>query len=331
MAIIPGLGPKGNLPKSMVNPTKAADRALRFRFYRGAFKYAFLPEFAPRIKRMGKNLGHFAHLLALVFRSVRLLPANHPMLSPANIGKFGFVDVITAAANNLVVDKKHADQILIFGAILLAVIMIIIQMGIIAFFAALGPTTAHAQDGMFTTPDKDNDVVLTFLQQTIGLDGFFNGSKQIGFSIASGIREMLRFYSTGLMIIATIIVVYYVITVVAEAARDGTPFGRRFNSIWAPIRLVIALGMLVPLGNGLNAAQYTALSVARAGSGFATQAWIRFVDAVAKPDNVTTPILPLGLTTVGKQIFMMQVCAAAYNIQQTGDAPQVGFVVHKPL
>lgn len=316
MAILPGLGPKGNLPRSMPDPTGAADRALRMRFYRGAFKYTFMPEIMPRVRRMGRMFGHFAHMLALIFRSARLLPAGHPMLSPSNIGAFGFTDVISAAANNLVFSRKNLDQILIFFAIIMAVVMIFIQIGIIAFYAAFSADTAQAQ-GMFTTADPNNDVVLTFLQQTIDLPGFFNSASPIGFSISAGIREMLKFYSTGLMIIATVIVVYYVIVVVGESAQSGTPFGRRFNGLWAPVRLVLALGLLVPLGNGLNAAQYTALAVAKAGSSFATQAWVKFTSKITSPENVVGLVMPGGLSALGKHIFMMEVCREAWNLMNT--------------
>ncbi|NBX67192.1 MAG: hypothetical protein EBQ96_09375 [Proteobacteria bacterium] len=332
MAILPGMGPRNNLPGSSPTPaTRAADRTVKFRM-RGALKYAFFPEIAPRLKRLGRSFGHFAYMLAMVFRSVRLLPANHPMLISANIGRFGIVDVISAAANNLVVSKKNTDQILIFGAIVLAIIMIVIQIAMIGFYAVMTPNVAQAaDDGMFRLSNSaaESDVVMTFLQQTIGLDGFFNGANPIGISIAANLRAMLGFYSTGLMLIATCIVVYYVITVVGESAQSGTPFGRRFNGLWAPVRLVLALGLLVPLGNGLNASQYIALSVAKAGSSFASQAWGKFTSVSLSKDSMMVAPSPKGFTGTAKKIFMHEVCAAAYNLQNVGKR-QVGVKTYVP-
>jgi conjugal transfer/type IV secretion protein DotA/TraY len=293
---------------------------------RGAIRYAFLPGIIPRVRRLGQSFGHFAYVLALIFRSARLLPAGHPMLNATNIGRFGFLDVVSAAANNLVVSRKNIDQIMIFGAIVLAVIMIFLQVIVIGFYAVLAPGVANAQDGMFTSPNPDQDVVLSFLQEVIGLDGFFNGSAPVGFSIASALHAMLGFYSTAMMIIATIIVVYYVITVVGESAQTGKPFGNRFNGLWAPIRLVLALGLLVPLGNNLNASQYIVLTVAKMGSGMATQAWNTFGEAFDKSSkiNFIAPVEASGFTTVGKYIFLYEVCAAAYNLQQTeNDMPKI--------
>lgn len=331
MALLPGFKPAarwaangGRDPKLQ----RPGDRVARLRFGR-VLKYAFLPDIFSRVRRLGGVLGHFAYLLALIFRSARLLPADHPMLSALNIGRFGLIDVVSEAANNLVVSRKNIDQIMIFGAIVMGVVMVILQMVVIVFYALLSPQMAHASSspdssgGMFSSPDPDNDVVLTFLQQTIGLDGFFNNSPAVGFSIGEALHQMLGFYSTALMIIATIIVIYYVITVVGESAQTGQPFGRRFNGLWAPVRLVLALGLLVPLGNGLNAAQYTALTVAKMGSGLATQAWNTFGTELLSANsakNLIAPVMADGFSDIVNTIFLYQVCAESYNAQQASGA-----------
>ena len=291
---------------------------------RGVFRYAFAPELLPRVKNLGKSWAPIAYGMALILRSARLLPRNHPYLNPVNVGRYGVISVLSTAANNLVVSRNNVDQLLIFVAVVLAILMIGIQAVVIALCVVFSPDAAHASStsGMFSSPNPDADVVLTFLQQTIGLDGFFNDSKPIGFSVANALHQMLGFYSTALLIIATCIVVYYVITIVGESAQTGTPFGRRFNGLWAPVRLVLALGLLVPLGNGLNAAQYTVLTVAKSGSGFATQAWNKFSDALVSPNVTIPPVAPMGFTETAKAIFLYEVCAAAYNLQNPG-APGV--------
>lgn len=90
------------------------------------------------------------------------------------------------------------------------------------------------------------------------------------------LHSMMQFYSIGLLIIAMLIFLYFIIAVVAETAQEGTPFGRRFNKVWAPLRMVIALGLLIPMANGLNAAQYIVLYSAKFGSNFATNGWTLF-------------------------------------------------------
>ena len=108
---------------------------------------------------------------------------------------------------------------------------------------------------------------------------------------------MLEFYSMGLLVVACFIILYFVIVIVAETAQTGTPFGKRFNTVWAPLRLVMALGLLIPITSGLNSAQYITLYMAKLGSNFASNGWIYYnagigswgaaqaVNLVAKPQT----------------------------------------------
>ena len=88
------------------------------------------------------------------------------------------------------------------------------------------------------------------------------------------LHALYEFYSIGLLVIAMFIVLYFVVVIVAETAQTGVPFGKRFNTVWAPLRLVIAIGLLVPIGYGLNSAQYIVLYAAKYGSNFATNGWL---------------------------------------------------------
>lgn len=286
---------------------------------RSAIRYAFMPGILPRIRRLGGIFANFAYVLALIYRSARLLPQGHPMLDPANIGRYGISEVVATAANSLVVKRENTDQILIFGAVIVALIMVVIQIALIILYSFISPASAApaASSNMFTTATPNEDAVYIFLQQTIGLTNFFNTANPIGFSsgVSTAFHHMLSFYSTAMMIIAVIIVVYYVITVVGESAQTGTPFGKRFNGLWAPVRLVLALGLLVPLGSGLNAAQYLTLQTAKLGSSLASNAWGEFSKSLKDSKNFKIPTNPIGITPIAKQIFMIEVCIATNNQQ----------------
>ena len=90
------------------------------------------------------------------------------------------------------------------------------------------------------------------------------------------LHQMLEVYSIGILYVAVLIFAYFVAAVVAETAQSGTPFGRRFNHVWAPLRIIAAVGMLVPLTNGLNSGQYILLWAAKWGSAFASNGWVLF-------------------------------------------------------
>lgn len=312
------LGSKKDNAKKAEEKSKAAKPMT---VKRRVLRHIFLPEIFPRIARLGAHFGHFALILALVFRAVRLLPYNHPYLNSVNAGRFGVRDVVGAAASNVVLRRENFDQIAVFGAVLMSLVLLVIQAVVICAYAVI--EQAHATS-FFETPNPAQDVVFIFLEQVFGATpGIFNaGTSVLGTPVHTGLYSMLSFYSMAMMVLAVFIVVYYIVTVVGEAAISGTPFGRRFNSLWAPIRLVFALGLLVPIAGGLNSAQYITLYVAKLGSGMATQAWTVFSAEVSKPMNVFVKADPPVVRDLVKGIYLTEVCA------QTKDKIAGSKVIH---
>ncbi len=249
-------------------------------------KFIALPGVYPRLKELfGSGFGYFAFLMAQIYGIVRLLPASHPYLNPANIGHFGLRNVIAEAANNLVVSQKNIDQLIIFAALLAALVLLFLQFVflIYGFFV----TPADAQTALFVTPNPDTDIVFMMMDRVFGIPGFFceagvcsSIGAEIPYPMHQSLHAVLSFYSYGLLSIGLLIFLYFVIIVVGETAVTGTPFGQRFENIWVPVRLVIAIGLLIPINNGLNSAQYIVLFAAKSGSGLATNGWLRFNDAV---------------------------------------------------
>lgn len=103
------------------------------------------------------------------------------------------------------------------------------------------------------------------------------------------LRGMLQFYSVGLLVIGVFIFLYFAFAIAAETAQTGTAFGRRFNHIWAPLRIVIAMGLLVPITYGLNPAQWILMYAAKWGSSFATNGWIIYNNAITAEETLLGP------------------------------------------
>lgn len=291
------------------------------------WRYATRPDILPRIRSLGLHFGHFAYLIALVLNSARLIPQSHPALNPSHIGVFGVRQVLAVAANHITWSWKNTDQIAIFCAVVAGLIMVFVQAVLLAVFAFFGEAQASGSTGMFETPavNVPTDAALVMLEQIFGpnLDFFGTASEPTGSPVYLGLQAVLGFYSTATMVIAVIIVMYYVMTVVAEAAKTGTPFGKRFDSLWAPIRLVIALGMLVPLASGLNSAQYATLWIAKIGSGLGTQVWSTFVGEFTATSNIVSRPENKSTIELVRRIFLNEVCAAAYNQYNEGTGTQI--------
>lgn len=103
-----------------------------------------------------------------------------------------------------------------------------------------------------------------------------NDPGQFPWPFHHALHGIFQFYSVGLLAVAVFLIIYFSIVVVVETAQTGTPFGKRFDTVWAPLRLVTAAGLLIPLSYGLNSGQYIVLYAAQLGANFATNGWIGF-------------------------------------------------------
>lgn len=269
--------------------------------------YTVMPRIVPRVREIfTSGFGYVAFLMANIYHMVRLLPPAHAYLNPANIGKFGIRHVIAEAANHLVLKKENLDQVVVFAALLAGAVLLILQ-----FVLLLGSLFVHQANafGLFETAFPERDIAFMMLDHVFGVPGLFNSCVATGGICTPGgpnmppfpypfhfaLHELFRFYSIGLLFVGILIFLYFVVVVVIETAVSGSPFGQRFANIWVPIRLVVALALLVPVNFGLNSAQYITLYAAKLGSGFATNRWLDYNAAVASdPDGSALGPNPLG-------------------------------------
>lgn len=265
-------------------------------------QYVFLPGIIPRAKELGsEGFGFLAFLFASVFAAVRILPPGHPFLSDANIGKYTIRQVLGAAANNIEFNRKNIDQIVVFGAVITALILMVLQFVLLLLtllsgnaFAGAGPVTWTS---IFLTQYPEVDVAFLMLDYVFGIPGPGGGSTSFFGSNAllatngptpfqQGMHALFNFYNLALLLVGVLIFLYYVVVVVVETAQTGVPFGSRFAKLYAPFRLVIAIGLLVPLNYGFNGAQYITLYAAKLGSSMATNGWILFNSNLMNPLGV---------------------------------------------
>lgn len=276
-----------------------------------ALKYIVLPGVMPRISRLfGSGFGMLAFLIASIYGMARLLPKGHPYLNPQNIGRFGIRHAVAEAANNLVISRRNIDQIILFGAVLLGVFLLFAQFFFLFYLMFMGSAEAGGPGtiasislgSIFTTGAPMHDIALKMLDRVFGIPGMFGScvdttihgisackdaldntveSPNFPWPMHKALHSLFEFYSFAMLLVGVLIFLYFVVVVTLETAVSGTPFGQRFQNIWVPIRLVVALGLLVPVHYGYNSGQYLALYAAKMGSGLATNGWLRFNDVIS--------------------------------------------------
>tara|TARA_Y100000590_G_scaffold364315_2_gene422631 strand:+ start:10383 stop:13415 length:3033 start_codon:yes stop_codon:yes gene_type:complete len=275
-------------------------------------KYATMPGVIPRMKRLFINsFGMIAYLLANIYGMVRLLPRDHVYLRTSNIGRYGIRHVIAEAASHLEFKRQYWDRIVIFVVLLSGIVMLCAQLVLLAAAVIFDPVWAQTVPltQIFSTPDPVSgtatsiDVAFLLLDRVFGIPGFFCTVGDVCTDILSdgrwpfhvALHGMFRFYSMGLLSVAILIFLYFIVVVVGETVTSGTPFGERFQNVWVPLRLVVALLLLTPVTYGINTGQYIALWSAKAGSSFATNGWHIFNRTLA--DKLGDGANPMGETT----------------------------------
>lgn len=244
-------------------------------------KYSFMPAIAPRLKGFfGSTFSNLAYLIALVFNCVGLIPHTHPYLNISNKGKFGIFGVITETAKHLEWRFNKIDQIIIFFAILLGLFLLASQFLILIAMAFTGEAFASGPfANMFSisAAQTNTDIAYRLLDMVFGAPDIFGNHREgIVSGFHSGLQSMYTLYSHAILVVASIILFYLVVTIIAETAQTGTPFGKRFNGLWAPIRIVAGIGLLIPIAAGMNSGQWITLYAAKLGSNFATNGWLEF-------------------------------------------------------
>lgn len=246
-------------------------------------RYTLLPGIMPRIREFqSTGFANLALLIAIIYRAVNILPSNHPYLKGENFGKYTIRQVIAEAADHLVISKKNIDQIFIFFAVLLGIIMLIGQFIILALMMISRPALAAIPiyGEYLLTPNPQEDLAFRLMDRVFGIPGLFGSKEIVGTQFHDALHNLFTLYSSGILIIAVMLLLYFIAAIIAETAETGTPFGKRYNHVWAPIRLVVAFGMLIPVGYGLNSAQWITLYAAKWGSSFATNGWLLFNDVL---------------------------------------------------
>jgi conjugal transfer/type IV secretion protein DotA/TraY len=298
-------------------------------------RYMLTPQITPRLRDLfGVGFTRLALMIALVYRALNILPTTHPLLRKDNREKLTVRTVIAAAANEIEFSAKNIDKIVIYAATLIGLVLLAGQFFLTLAYLMSNP--AFAGNGMPTTygeffqnPDYQEDVAYQMLFSVFGVPELFsNGGDRNQYHIA--LHSIFQLYSVGLLVIAVIIGCYYVFAVAVETAQTGVPFGKRFNHVWAPIRFVVALGLLIPIGTsgyGLNSAQWITLYAAKFGSDFATKGWTLFNEKMTQAylnsadERVGTPqapeFMPVAayMMTVDACMYMYRMAYPGMNVQ----------------
>lgn len=131
------------------------------------------------------------------------------------------------------------------------------------------------------------------------------------FSSVVGVMNMLTLVVGGLMF-------FYNVTVgVLQTAHEGEVLGKRWSSLWAPLRVLFAVGLLVPVPGlgGYNLAQAGVAFLVRGATSAATITWTAAADAVIADDIPLAASAPSLSPSLVRDLFYNSACMQVVQYQ----------------
>ena len=117
-------------------------------------------------------------------------------------------------------------------------------------------TDLPATSEVLLQTDASKHILDTFLGQ-----GWDTWGTSLGGSQASELMlEMFSAFNLIALAVISALFLWVLAVAVAGTAHEGTPFGKRYSSLWMPLRFVGAMGALAPIFKGLSLFQVAILA-----------------------------------------------------------------------
>lgn len=171
-------------------------------------------------------------------------------------------------------------------------------------------------------PSSD-DISIKILAQMFGglLSEVSGGKDAFGSAIST--------FNGGVLVIGGILALYTILAGTLGTAHDGEMLGKKFSSMWIPIRYSIGTALVLPvLPGGYCVMQMLVMSLITQGVGMADAVWSSYMTKPSVGSN-TNPLTTtkLQLMKAVEDTFVASVCVAAHKAQMTDSPPILGFAL----
>lgn len=298
---------------------------------RSVLAFLFLPQFRMSTQPIAELWPLFVHMVASAFASVGLIPSHHAAIVQHGQG-VRLRDILSAALIGAASSKTKPRAYAVLAAVFLMIFMVF-GTAINVALLFIGSTPAAAQ--LFAHPMGDSSVdgykrAADSFDMAMPPAGTAQGDYAIalldkvlragaagkGMPLQNALREVMVVYNSAMLVIASVIVFWLVLSIVVDTAKTGFVGGQRHNMVWAPMRIVFALALLIPLGStGFSSGQFMVMKLAEWGSNLGTNAWVAYVDGVVQGEQLVADYVPESATAYVKDLARIMVCSAAMNGQ----------------
>lgn len=142
--------------------------------------------------------------------------------------------------------------------------------------------------------------------------------------------QIIAYFNVIVLLVGGMMFFYNVTIGVMQSAHEGQVLGQRWSSLWAPLRVVFAVGMLVPVNHGYNLAQTGVAYVVQGSTKMASAVWGATADAVLDKDiPIAAPTIRVAPEVVSA-LYEQAACMTALEAQ-VKNANSNSSVVYVPV
>lgn len=186
--------------------------------------------------------------------------------------------------------------------------------GIIAALLTVAATAASAQNP-FTPVSGDLSVLL--------LGKLFGGL--VGNGGADPLKDLISTFNGAILAVGGVLVAYTIFAGTIGTAHDGQMLGKKFSSVWVPIRTALGTALVIPI-NGYCGMQMLVMWLVLQGVGLADSVWSSLVQGDAlmtgtiQASSYKSPETIALANSIAKASICVHAAQTHANINNTGDS-----------
>lgn len=120
-------------------------------------------------------------------------------------------------------------------------------------------------------------------------------------------------FSSSMAFLGALLLGFFVVIGIVSSAHSGKVLGEKYHQIWAPLRVVLGFGMMIPLAGGLSSVHYMLKDVvAPAAINLGNAPIVAYIDHMGTSASTINVSTFMGANIV-EEIVSREVCAAAWN------------------
>lgn len=179
---------------------------------------------------------------------------------------------------------------------------------------ALVPVTAYA-DFLWAVPQKDKSI--EYLGDIFGTVG----------NVLQGtpnplIGNLFQIFNIAVLSLGSLVVSYTIILSTINTAQEGEVMGRKWSSVWIPLRCALGMGFLLPTSSGYSLIQLLMMQFVVWGVAAADQVWAQVYNSISPSGTGTGALGTISmdqtqLKNASQSLFNSMVCAQTFNNDAT--------------